>query len=230
MRCGDKIGLHRRRRAAAAAALLLAAAGARAEIIDGVAAAVGAEAVTHSEIDRELRLAALFNATEADASAAERRAVLQRLIERRLIRRDMDRAAFLAADRQEVEARMRELRAMRFAAGRDFPAALRHYGLTARECRDFVAEQIDFERYVAFRFKTGLDAAEEEAENYYRAVYAPQQRRLGRTPEPRERVSERIERILIELQADRLLDERVREMRALTNVKILAPELMEPRR
>lgn len=229
MRRGNGIGRPRLRRAASIAALLLAAAGGRAEIIDGVAAAVGPRAVTHSEIDRELRLAALFNETEADASPAGRRAALHRLIERRLIRRDMDRVNFPTADPPAVEERMRELRAVRFAGGRDFPAALRHYGLTARECRDFLAEQIVFERYVAFRFKTGLDAAEDEIEDYYETVYAPQRRRLGETPEPLAEVAERIGRILIEMQADRLLEERVREMRALTRVEILARELREPR-
>ncbi len=229
MRRSDNAGLQRWGRRAAIGAALLAAVSLRAEIIDGVAAVVGSKAVTHSEIDRELRLVGLFNATEADASAAGRRAALQHLIERRLIRQDLEQTNFLAVDPREVEERMRELRAMRFAGGRDFPAALRRYGLTARECRDFLSEQIGFERYVAFRFKTGLDAADAEIEDYYETVYAPLQRQLGRTPEPPAEIAERIERILIELQADRLLEEQVRELRALTRVEILAPELREPR-
>ena len=229
MRRGFSSRLQRWGRLAAIAAMLPAAVGLGAEIIDGIAATVGAQAVTHSEIDREFRLVGLFNATAADASAADRRAALQRLIERRLLRQDLDQANFLAAAPLEVERRLQELQAMRFAAGMDFPAALRHYGLTAQECRDFLAEQIGFDRYVAFRFKTGLDASEEEIEDYYETVYAPQQRRLGGAPAPPAEVSERIGRILIELQADRLLEERVRELRALTRVEILAPELRESR-
>ncbi len=229
MRRGFNSRLQRWGRRAAIGAVLPAAMGMHAEIIDGVAAKVGLKAVTHSEIDREIRLVGLFNATEADASVAGRRRALQRLIERRLLRQDLDQANFLIADPREVEERMRELRAMRFAEGMDFPAALRHYRLTAPECRDFLSEQIGFERYVAFRFKTGLDAADEEIEDYYETVYAPQQRRLVGTPEPLPEVSERIEQFLIELQADRLLEERVRELRALMRVEILAPELRAPR-
>ena len=43
---------------------------------------------------------------------------------------------------------------------RDFEAALRHYALTEEDCRSFLVESIAFERYVAFRFKTGLNAGQ----------------------------------------------------------------------
>ncbi len=208
--------------------MLLAVMSARAEIIDGVAAVVGAKAVTLSEIDRDLRLVGLFNAAEADMSAAGRRAALWRLIERRLIQQDIGQANFLNAEPEEVEERMRELYGLRFAAGRDFPAALRRYGLTARECRDFLSEQIAFERYTALRFKTGLNASGEEIEDYYETVYAPRQRQLGATPEPLAAVSARIEQILIEGKTDRLIEERIKELRALTRVEILASDLREP--
>lgn len=214
---------------AATGVLLFAAGALNAEIIDGIAATVGSKTVTHSEIKRELRLEGLFNAIEMDTSASNRRTALQRLIERRLIQQDIDLASFLIAGPEEVEEQMRELRAMRFAAGRDFPAALQHYGLTVPECRDFLAEQISFERYVMFRFQTGLDATSEEIKNYHETVYSPRQQQLGEDPEALDEVSERIRRILIESRVDRLLDERVRELRTLTRVAILATELRAPR-
>ena len=53
-------GVHLRRQALLVTVTLLSAITLRAEIIDGVAAVVGLKAVTHSEVDRELRLEALL--------------------------------------------------------------------------------------------------------------------------------------------------------------------------
>ncbi len=208
-----------------AATILLSSIAVVAEMIDGVAAVVGSKAVTHSEIARELRLEALFNLIEVDQSPANRNAALNRLIERRLVRQDLDLADFLLADPAAVDSRMREYRGMRFAGGRDLQASLLHYGLLEQECRDFVSEQISFERYVAFRFKTGLDATDAEIADYYQAIYRRQQEQLGATPEPLDEVAERIGEVLVELQADRLLDVRIRELRALTRVEILVSDL-----
>lgn len=221
-------GVHFGRQALLVVATLLSAITLSAEIIDGVAAVVGSKAITHSEVDSELRLEALFNLIEVDPSSANRTTALSRLIERRLIRQDLDLADFLVADPTDIDERMLEFRPMRFVAGRDFPAALLHYNLTEQQCREFLAEQISFERYVAFRFKTGLDATDQEIANYYQTIYSPQQELLGATLQPLEDISRRIGQVLVELQADRMLDVRIRELRALTRIEILDPELRGP--
>lgn len=228
MRREIRTRLHLGRQALLVAVTLLSAITLPAEIIDGVAAVVGLKAVTHSEVDRELRLEALFNLIEVDQSPTNRTTALSRLIERRLIRQDLDLADFLVANPSDIDERMREFRPMRFVAGRDFPAALLHYNLSEQECREFLSEQISFERYVAFRFKTGLDATDQEIANYYQTVYSPQQKLLGATLEPLDDISKRIGQVLVELQADRMLDVRIRELRALTRIEILDPEFGGP--
>ena len=213
-------GLH----ATFAAAAILASAGLRAEIVDGVAAIVGNYAITRSEIDSQLRLEAMLNRTDPDVSRAARADALDRLVDRRLILQDLAVTPFLAAQPAEAARVMRDLKAERYLGGRDFPSTLAHYGLTEAECRAFVEERIAFERYVSFRFKTGLDAEEPAVEAYYRDEYLPRQRARGEPVEPLESMLDAITRLLLERRATRLIEERLKELRSLGRVDILTLE------
>ena len=147
----------------AIAATVSLATGLGAEVIDRVAAVVGLEAVALSEIDTEARLEALLNRKDLAVTDANREELLGRLIDRRLVLQDLAGTPFLRAQPDEIEGQMRQLRSLRYLDGRDFPAALRHYGLTEEDCRAFLDARISFERYVSFRFKTGLDTDNEAA-------------------------------------------------------------------
>ena len=211
-----------------AGALSLLPTGARGEILDRVAAVVGSEAVTVSEIDTDLRLEALLNRTELGERSQRNEEVLQRLIDRRLVLQDLAFAPFLRAQPEEVEEQMELLRADQYLDGRDFAAALLHYGVMETDCRKFVEERIAFERYVSFRFETGLDAETAAVEAFYRQEYAPRQRAMGQPVEPLEAVAETISLVLVARQANVLLERRLQELRVTRRIKILASALEEP--
>lgn len=213
--------------AAAAATLVLATAGLDAEVLDRIAAVVGNNAITVSEIDTELRLEALLNRTPLTAQLERRREVLTRLIDRRLILQDLALAPFLLVQPSEVELQLQQLRAQTYLGGRDLGAALRHYGLSERDCESFLEAQLGFERYVSFRFRTGLRAEPEAMEAYYREEYIRQQRARDAEPEPFEAVQDRIAQILVEQQTNELLDQRMKELRALHRIEILTTSLQE---
>ena len=213
-----------------AGALALLSGGARGEILDRVAAVVGNEAIAVSEIDTDLRLEALLNRTELGAGSQRNTEVLQRLIDRRLVLQDLAIAPFLKAQPEEVEEQMEQLRRDQFLDGRDFAAALLHYGVTEADCRKFLEERIGFERYVSFRFETGLEAETVAVEAFYRNEYAARQRAMGQAVEPLEAIAETISRILVARQANVLLERRLQELRVSRRIKILASTLEEPPR
>ena len=216
--------------AAMAGALALLSGGARGEILDRVAAVVGNDAIAVSEIDTDLRLEALLNRTELGARSQRNNEVLQRLIDRRLVSQDLAIAPFLKAQPEEVEEQMEQLRREQFLDGRDFAAALLHYGVTEADCRKFLEERIGFERYVSFRFETGLEAETAAVEAFYRDEYAARQRAMGQPVEPLEAVAETISQILVARQANVLLERRIQELRVSRRIKILASALEEPQR
>lgn len=211
-----------------AGALALMASGGQGEILDRVAAVVGNEAIAVSEIDTDLRLEALLNRTELGAWSQRSEEVLQRLIDRRLVLQDLAIAPFLRAQPEEVEEQMEQLRTDRYLDGRDFAAALLHYGVTEDDCRKFLEERIGFERYVSFRFETGLEAETDAVEAFYRDEYAAGQRAIGQPVETLEAVAETISRILVARQANVLLERRLQELRVSRRIKILASALEEP--
>ena len=211
-----------------AGALALLSGGARGEILDRVAAVVGNEAIAVSEIDTDLRLEALLNRTELGARSQRNNEVLQRLIDRRLVLQDLAIVPFLKAQPEEVEEQMEQLRSDQFLDGRDFAAALLHYGVTEADCRKFLEERIGFERYVSFRFETGLEAEAVAVEDFYRDEYAAAQRAMGQPVEPLEAVAETISRILVARQANVLLERRLQELRVSRRIRILASALEEP--
>ena len=194
---------------------------ARAEIVDRIAAIVGPEAITQSEVDDELRLAAMLNRTHLQHAPEAVEDALRRLIDRRLIQQDMVATPFLLAEPSEVETELRHLREATFVDGKGFSAALSHYDLTPEDVRANVKERIAFERYVSFRFKTGLDVDAEDLVSYYRDEFAALQRERGQPVEPFAAVSEAIAEILTERRASELLTQRMRELRALTNVRVV---------
>ena len=204
------------------AGVALAAPTARAEIVDRVAAIVGSEAITLSQVLTQMNVVALLDESEPGGLETGGRAALEALIDRRLAMQDLALTPFLLAPAEEIEGPLRALRGRTFAGGRDFPAALAHYGLTEEDCRAFFRERASFERYVSFRFKTGQDVSPGAVEAFYRDEYSAGQAALGAPIEPLESVRSGILDILAERQANRLLEQRIMELRALTRIEILA--------
>ena len=188
-----------------------------AELLDRVVAIVGDEPITASEVDREVRLQALFSDIEPDESESAATRALERLIERRLMQREIALAAFLDLSAEQFENAFRSLQSQRFR-GRTYFEALERYGLTEQDVKDYLREQLTFERYLSFRFQAEPSPDDLEAE--YR-------RRFGRqaSPEapPLEAVQEELTDAWMARRIERQLDDRVRELRALVRIVYLEP-------
>ncbi len=148
----------------------------RAEIIDGVAAVLGKQVVTESEVDKEARLEAYFNGhPPASATAASRRETLERLIDQRLIQRTMDQIKFPSAD--DAQARKR-LEAMGPVAAKPSD-----YGLRDQDLLNYARRIEDIDRFLKLRFNlSGPDRKDDpEIDHWLKEVRA----RLGvRVTEP----------------------------------------------
>ncbi len=194
------------------------ATGATGQILDRTVAVVGARPITASEVELQIRLQAMFNAVELDLSAPARKAALDRLVEQRLIEFDMTQAGVVLVEAGELDEAFRNLRSSAF--GRlDFGAALERYGLSVPDVRDFLHRQLRFARYVEFRFRAGLQAGPDEIERAYRERFegAPPPQVLDET------LREELRRQALDARAERMLDERIRQLRSETRVAFLEP-------
>ncbi len=207
-----------RRSAIAAAALcLVAGSAARAEIIDRIVAIVGEQEIAASDVDRQLRLEALFEDRPVDDGPAAREQALERLIDQTLIANDVGLSGLPPLSDQERGQALAQLKLAGFGSS-GFDEAVRARGVEVAEVADFLAAQIQFTRYLAFRFRTGQIVSDEEIEAAYRARY-----RDSAAPPPLDQVSNEIREETLDARATNLLEERVRQMRAEARVVWLDP-------
>jgi hypothetical protein len=82
-------------------------------------------------------------------------------------------------------------------------------------------------RFIEQRFRQGIRIAPEEIAAYYRTTLAPQYAE-GEAIPPLEKVSPRIEEILLEQQVNVLFDDWLKNLRKQGDVKVLDPALETP--
>src|SRR5438105_2863832 len=98
----------------------------RAEIIDRVAAAVGKQVITDSQVTEEIRVTAFLDGQPADFTEANRTRALNRLVDQVLIRREIEATRFQEAPPEEGEKLLSQLK----SAMKDFDSSLAANHLT----------------------------------------------------------------------------------------------------
>jgi hypothetical protein len=219
----DAIGPHTRLRGLAiAAAMLCLALPLAAGIIDRVVAVVGREAITASEVEQRVRLEAMLDRAPLQITAETRSEVLERLVDLRLIETEVRLAGFLRVEEAEVQQRVKELESEVYLDGLGFENALQAYGLLHQDVADFWRQYITYERFKEFRFKTGLEASEQDVAAYYQENVVPVFNEPGRgAPPPLSEIRAQIEQAVIETRANTLLEEWLKETRAQTRIVML---------
>ncbi len=180
------------------------------QMIDRTVAIVEDATITQSEVVAQLRLEALANAAEVVDSAAERERVLDRLIDQRLIANDIRLTGLQPMSSDERAKLLTQLQAQSFGE-LSFEAALQEYGVTESQALEFFVRQVEFSRYVEFRFRTGQTVGDEELQEAYRSKY-------GRTPNrdapPLELAAPQLRNEVLNARVERLLEQHIRQLRA----------------
>src|SRR4051812_23096069 len=135
------------------AMLSLARAG---ETIDRIVAVVNGRPVMESEMVEALRLEQLVaNKPPQEVPADELRAVLGRLVDQLLLAQQMDLAHIQQTSQEEVQARIRELRAHVAPSNNDdtWRALLRTYDLSEADLAEQMSQQLRTVRFIDARFR-----------------------------------------------------------------------------
>jgi hypothetical protein len=189
-------------------------------ILDRIAAVVGEQVITLSEIGQMAGLH--FFPRPAKASDDEyRRQVLDELIAQALRYRDVERFGAQDIAKESIDARLREI-AARFATSAAFDAALAHAEMTLDELRTLIKRQLQVEAYIQERFSPTVFIATEEIEAHYRGTWSDQRRARGLAIPQLDDVREEIR---AQLKSARLAEEVQKwtaELRARANVDVFA--------
>jgi hypothetical protein len=201
-------------------------------ILDRVEAIVNRHVILSSDIDEEIRLSVL-DPVRGGMGVLTRQVALEQLISRALIeqqiRRDDEQSAEPSPD--EVTARLAEIR-------KELPACVRGNCVTDPGWNDFLAThdltlervesylrfRLEILRFIEERFRPAIHITPQEIEAYYRDKLLPQYG-PGEAVPTLERVSPRIEEILLQQQVNVLFDEWLTNLRKQGDVEILDPAL-----
>jgi hypothetical protein len=187
-----------------------------AAVIDRVAVSVGLEAITESEIEREIRLTALLNNASADLSPASKRKAAERLVEQTLIRREIELSRYPRPDMKDIDQSLEQLKTVRFGGEKGFQAALGRLNLTEQDVRRQVLWQTTLLRFIEMRFRPGVHVTEQDIREYFdreiKAVANNGQVSL-------EEYRDRIERAISGQRADQEMDVWMKEVRSRTRIE-----------
>ncbi len=147
----------------AVAAAVLCAAG-QAAVVDRIAAVVGNDVITESEVIEEVRMTEFLNGQPLDVSPAERRAAAERMVDQQLIRDEMQIGNYSEPSESAVEATLAEFRRQRFA-GDDaaMRASLQAYELTEDDLKKHLRWQLAAVRFANVRFHSGIPAGPQQS-------------------------------------------------------------------
>ncbi len=201
-------------------------------VLDKVVAVVNRHAILASDVDEEIRLSVLDPARSGQTELTRQRA-LDQLISRALIQQQIRRDELQAAEpmTDEVNARVQELRRdlpecvhQNCASDAGWIAFLAAHHLTQERVAAYFRYRLEILGFIEQRFRSGIHIPQQDIENYYRNTLLPQYKPGERAPSL-EKVSPRIEEILLQQQVNILFDEWLTNLRNQGDVEVLDPSL-----
>lgn len=200
--------------------------------LDRVVAVVNHQAILSSDIEDELQLSVL-DPSRAGLGELKPQRALQQLISRKLIEQQIRQDDIQAAEpsAEEVAARLREIQTelpicVRSNCGTEsgWKAFLASHDLTPERVQSYLRNRLEVLRFIEVRFRQGIRISPEEIENYYREklmpLYSP-----GQAIPPLDKVSPRIQEILLQQQVNILFDSWLENLRKQGEVEVVDPTL-----
>ena len=196
-------------------------------LLDHVVAVVNSEVVLESDVEEEQRLSAFQPITGPEAKAT-RAAVVQRLINRRLLLQQAKLQPQQAITEADIDKQMDLLR-------REVPACkaahceteagwakfLSEHDVSINELRTLWRDRMEALQFIELRFRSGVRISPTEIKNYYEGTMLPQYGRQHVKAAPLDKVSDRIQEILLQQRVSGLLDDWLKSLRAQGAVQVV---------
>lgn len=199
--------------------------------LDRAVAVVNNQVILASDLDLEMRLFHLLPINDRRDSSPPK--VLERLTSRALIEQQIlqEDPQGLETDPKDVEDSLNELRQnLPVCKRRDcnsqkgWAEYLETLGLTPEQVTEYWAQRMALLRFIEGRFRTGIRITPEEIQKYYSETLAPQYAKPDEVP-ALDKVSPRIQEILLQQQVTALFDDWLKSLKAQGQVEVLDPSL-----
>jgi peptidyl-prolyl cis-trans isomerase SurA len=204
-------------------------------VLDRVVAVVNNKAILASDIDDEIRLSVL-DPGRGGLGILTRTRALDQLIGRALIQQQIRQEDAQAAEPSdsEVDTRLAELRKdlpacvhQNCASDAGWQTFLAAHGLTQKRVESYARSRIEILRFIELRFRQGISISPQEIESYYHDTLLPQYAK-GEAIPPLDKVSSRIEEILLQQHVNVLFGDWLSNLRKQGDIEVLDPTLEAP--
>jgi len=201
-------------------------------VLDRVVAVVNRHVILASDLDDEIRLSVL-DPNNVGEGVLTRPHALEQLISRTLIEQQIRQEDEQAAQpaQAEVDARLAEIRKElpacvrnNCATGEGWKAFLAAHGLALERVEAYLRYRLEILAFIEQRFRQGIQISSQEIATYYNNTLLPQYA-AGETPPPLEKVSPRIQEILLQQRVNALFDDWLTNLRKQGDVEVLDPAL-----
>jgi peptidyl-prolyl cis-trans isomerase SurA len=201
--------------------------------LDRVIAVVNSQVILASDLDLEMRVFRLLpigrERSDFTPAKALERLTTRALIEQQILQEDPHG---LDVEPKEVAESLTELRQNLPACKRrdcisatGWSAYLATLGLTPNRVDEYWMRRMAVLRFIERRFRSGIRIAPEEIKKYYQDSLLPQYPAAADAP-PLEKVSARIQEVLLQQQVNALLNDWLKSLQEQGQVEILDPALI----
>ncbi len=184
-----------------------------AEIIDRIAATVGKQVITESQVKEEIRVTAVLDGRPADWSETNRTRTLNRLIDQTLIRREIDATRFQQASVAEGQKLLVDLKTQM----RDFDSTLAVNRVPETVVARHLQWQVTFLRFVEYRFKPSVEVTEADLKEFY-ATQVAEWKKSDKPVPSFEDARVDLEHLLMSKYVDQALDRWLGDQRTQTSI------------
>lgn len=204
-------------------------------VLDSVVAVVNRQVILSSDINDDIELSILDPAHDGKG-APTRQHALEQLISRALIQQQIrqEDLQYVRPSQSEVDARVEELRKVLPACVRahcstdaGWNAFLSAHHLTQQRVEAYLRSRIEILRFIEERFRQGIQITPQQIQSYYSNILLPQYP-VDQSVPPLDKVSSRIQEILLEQQVNALFENWLDNLRKQGDVEILDPSLESP--
>ena len=204
-------------------------------VLDRVVAVVNNHAILSSDLDDEIRLSVL-DPGRGGLGVLTRRRAMEQLIARALIQQQIRQEDEQSSNptNAEVQARLEEIRRELPACVREncasdsgWKAFLTAHGLTPERVESYLRYRLEILSFIERRFRQGIQISPKEIETYYHDTLLPQYA-AGETVPTLDKVSQRIQEILLQQHVNAMFDDWLQNLRKQGDVEVLDPALELP--
>lgn len=179
--------------------------------VDGIAVRIEDDIIMESQVRELGKFQQLV-----DGKPEPRAEILKELEDQWIIRGEAKTTNFAPPSAADVE---REYAAFvkQFGNEEDFQRQLQAAGLTTRDVRRLLADQLYFSRFLDYRFRPAAQVDDAQVSAYYHDEFAPAMKAKGLAIPPLESVQDKIHEVLVQRSitdhADKWLDETRQQLR-----------------